>query len=539
MNNLLSVRLQIDILRIQIACAAAKEYDAPWLEKSKSVMRDATGKFASKGVAIADDIKSTAKALKDATAISADVVSNLVKDKDFRHRAGLEPGLPGAKAIERVLSISKLSPGLEKKIDKWINEISQELADTYGEDGDALHQAIRKGGAPLPKNAGLKDKLEFAAARYKAYEDALKDPEKYAPTPKEQTDLVGGAINSAVPIAVSMAIALTTEIALPLLTKDSIKWGQALTSAAVGIAVDLAVQKGLDAAEIENPAIRGIASLTAGILAASAVSVTGKKIKISNEITKEAEKAFNSIPAPGTSQSKELHNLSIQTRGTTIDYAALNGGSLTTAWHRRYNQFTRYEAPTAIIESTSYGKRIYLGGINTSRKDRVNTVIRSSFAVDIPTGADPEAYFKLIYLWVKNIKIKAKVNQVDNTLPEIIDKYFDVKTVDKIMEKGHINSSDDMLAEINKEINDILLSVLEEIKKIPTLDFKQNTPNSKNWAIEIEQEGEPIDQWLSLVQDILYGKTSGRALWLNLAGVDDLEKLPKSKGITGMISSLE
>ena len=51
MDNLLSARLQIDILRIQIACAAAKEYDAPWLEKSESVMRDATGKFASKGSA--------------------------------------------------------------------------------------------------------------------------------------------------------------------------------------------------------------------------------------------------------------------------------------------------------------------------------------------------------------------------------------------------------------------------------------------------------------------------------------------------------
>lgn len=293
MDNLLSARLQIDILRIQIACAAAKEYDAPWLEKSKSVMRDATGKFASKGSAIADDVKSTAKALKDATAISADVVGNLVKDKDFRHRAGLEPGLPGAKAIERVLAISKLSPGLEKKIDKWINEISQELADTYGEDGDALHQAIRKGGAPLPKNAGLKDKLEFAVARYKAYEDALKDPEKYAPTSREQTDLVGGAINSAVPIAVSMAITLTAEIALPLLTKGSIKWGHALTSAAVGVAVDLAVQKGLDAAEIENPAIRGIASLAAGMLAAGAVGAVGKKIaggKAANIAKLETEK---------------------------------------------------------------------------------------------------------------------------------------------------------------------------------------------------------------------------------------------------------
>ena len=294
MDNLLSARLQIDILRIQIACAAAKEYDAPWLEKSKSVMRDATGKFASKGSAIADDVKSTAKVLKDATAISADVVGNLVKDKDFRHRAGLEPGLPGAKAIERVLATSKLSPGLEKKIDKWINEISQELADTYGEDGDALHQAIRKGGAPLPKNAGLKDKLEFAVARYKAYEDALKDPEKYAPTPKEQTDLVGGAINSVVPVAVSMAIALTAEIALPLLTKGSIKWGHALTSAAVGVAVDLAVQKGLDAAEIENPVVRTVASLAAGMLAAGAVGAVGKKIagKKAAEVAKqEAELA--------------------------------------------------------------------------------------------------------------------------------------------------------------------------------------------------------------------------------------------------------
>jgi hypothetical protein len=47
--TILSAKIQIETLCILVKCAAAKEYEAKWLQDAKTVLRDSTGRFAKKG----------------------------------------------------------------------------------------------------------------------------------------------------------------------------------------------------------------------------------------------------------------------------------------------------------------------------------------------------------------------------------------------------------------------------------------------------------------------------------------------------------
>ena len=47
--TILSAKIQIETLCILVKCAAAKEYEAKWLQDAKTVLRDGTGRFAKKG----------------------------------------------------------------------------------------------------------------------------------------------------------------------------------------------------------------------------------------------------------------------------------------------------------------------------------------------------------------------------------------------------------------------------------------------------------------------------------------------------------
>jgi Sec-independent protein translocase protein TatA len=264
---------------------AAKEYKADWLKNTDTVVRDGTGKFAKKGASVAQSVQNTTAILKQGFDLTGDTIQSLIKDPEFRKRAGLAVGLPMAKLISNLATQARLNPKLTEKLDEWIANATKEFADQYGDDKNPMAQAIRKANlAQPPKDASFNEKMEFRVAQYAAYKEALDSPENFS----KRDETIGKAAAAAIPIGVSLAIALGFEVAIPLFLAQSVNWATVLSSVALGEAADFAVQKGMDKLEINNPALRIGASMVAGILAGGLVTGVNNKIKKTN-------KALNNI----------------------------------------------------------------------------------------------------------------------------------------------------------------------------------------------------------------------------------------------------
>ena len=264
------------IVQRLLQAEAAKEYEADWLKNAKVVTRDTTGRFASKGSSIKQSVQDTTAILKQGFDLTGDTIQSLIKDPEFRKRAGLSAGLPMAKLISNLATQARLNPKLTEKLDEWIANATKEFADQYGDDKNPMAQAIRNNKlAQPPKDASFNEKMEFRVAQYTAYQEALKNPEDFS----KRDEFIGKAAAASIPIGVSLAIALGFEVAIPLFLAQSVNWATILSSVALGEAADFAVQKGMDKLEINNPALRIGASIVAGILAGGLVTGVNNKIK--------------------------------------------------------------------------------------------------------------------------------------------------------------------------------------------------------------------------------------------------------------------
>ena len=262
--------------------SGVKEYEADWLTNAKVVTRDVTGRFASKGSSIKQSVQDTTAILKQGFDLTTNTIQSLLKDPEFRKRAGLAAGLPMAKLISNLATQARLNPKLTEKLDEWIANATKEFADQYGDDKSPMAQAIRKANLAQPsKDTSFKDKMEFRVAQYAAYKEALESPEDYS----KRDEIIGKAATAAIPIGVSLAIALGFEVAIPLFMAQSVNWATVLSSVAIGEAADFAIQKGMDKLEINNPALRIGASMVAGILAGGLVTGVNNKIKKAPETT--------------------------------------------------------------------------------------------------------------------------------------------------------------------------------------------------------------------------------------------------------------
>ena len=265
---------------------AAKEYEADWLKNAKVVTRDTTGRFASKGSSIKQSVQDTTAILKQGFDLTGDTIQSLIKDPEFRKRAGLAAGLPMAKLISNLATQARLNPKLTEKLDEWIANATKEFADQYGDDKNPMAQAIRNNKlAQPPKDASFNEKMEFRVAQYTAYQEALKNPEDFS----KRDEIIGKAAAASIPIGVSLAIALGFEVAIPLFLAQSVNWATVLSSVALGEAADFAVQKGMDKLEINNPALRIGASMVAGILAGGLVTGVNNKIAFAKQTKKSLE----------------------------------------------------------------------------------------------------------------------------------------------------------------------------------------------------------------------------------------------------------
>ena len=261
------------IVQRMLQAESVKEYEAGWLKNTKTVTRDGSGRFASKGNSVTQSTQDTASLMKQGLDLTTDTIQSLLKDPEFRKRAGLAAGLPIAKLISNLAN----NPKLTQKLDEWISDATKEFADQYGDDKSPMAQAIRKANLAQPPNdASLKDKMEFWVAQFAVYKEALESPEDYS----KRNEIIGKAAAASIPIGVSLAIALGFEVAIPLFLAQSVNWATVLSSVAIGEAADFAIQKGMDKAEINNPWIRIGVSIAAGVLAGGLVTGVSNKINL-------------------------------------------------------------------------------------------------------------------------------------------------------------------------------------------------------------------------------------------------------------------
>lgn len=287
-----------------------KEYDADWLGNTGQVMRDATGKFAKKGTTVdapqqpqagvmpgtmqmpglgqAQQMTWTAMdMLENGAEITSDLIQGLVQDPGFRQRAGLVAGLAGAKALERILEKSKIDPRLEAKLNDFIAEATQKLADEYGDDKDPFAQAIRTSGKDeLPPGVPLEQRMEYDLAKYQSYVEALKNPKKY----DKKKELMGKAVKASIPLVAYLGLTLGPEVLIGLVMKESLE--AILVSAAVGQAVSFGANKAMDKANIENQWVRAGIDLAVGI-AAGGLLASNKHFKVlskADQATRQGKK---------------------------------------------------------------------------------------------------------------------------------------------------------------------------------------------------------------------------------------------------------
>lgn len=271
----LFAKAQLDLLVIQCAIEGWDK-DPDWVNRGKD------GKFGGGGVTKATkDVAKGAKEVFNSTAKTLNVTKDLVKlslsDSGFRERAGLSAGMGMAEIIKATSKAIGKTPELETKIDSLVQQAAEKLEKAYGGDKDPLAQAIRKSDRlEPPAGSSTTQKMEFAAAKYQLYMEALAQPEKYGYTPAQQQELVGKSIKASIPLVVDLAVNVGVGVAMGLLFRQSLS--HALASAVLGEAVYRGIDKGLDAAGVDDPMVKTGIQLAVGLASNGVIELASKKI---------------------------------------------------------------------------------------------------------------------------------------------------------------------------------------------------------------------------------------------------------------------
>jgi hypothetical protein len=202
-HQILLIQCQLKILALEstLASGGVVEHKASWLKNRGAVFRDSAGRFASEGRAIGQGVG-------EIGSITADFIGNLMKDEAFRERAGLVAGKASAEAAVFLAEKSGKFPSLEANLIRMVAEAENRLGELYGDDQNPVAQAMRKTSLPQPpKDASFREKLEFQAARYKAFEEAIENPEKFNLKKAQREELAAKAMKAAVPVAIALACA--------------------------------------------------------------------------------------------------------------------------------------------------------------------------------------------------------------------------------------------------------------------------------------------------------------------------------------------
>lgn len=198
-------------------------------------------------------------------------------------------------------------------------------------------------------------------------------------------------------------------------------------------------------------------------------------------------------------------DLHLMTRGYSRDYRFI-GKEQVDRWWMKYSEWTRFEAPTIIVEN----RRFFVSGIISSRRrDRVGTPIRYTLAGEVPnsvTDSDSRA-------------IQTVIN-------------FIARATDALKEKGDFSKLAESFDKIdNDQIENALADddnaarkVLENIEKQLTgIKKRQQQPVDPGgrWCCGANECG--FDHLLVTAESTIRGRGGELAAYLNLAEKEDAQ----------------
>ncbi len=205
----------------------------------------------------------------------------------------------------------------------------------------------------------------------------------------------------------------------------------------------------------------------------------------------------------------------LQTRGKTIDYRFLYKAP-SSEWWRRYVDYTLFEDRTIILEQLADEEcRLYLSGIPSNRRDRVNTIIRYTLVAKIGKGESSEN-FRLVKQFLDDCRDKS------NALGERLDSDF----LEQYIE--------DALRSDGECQNQISQKVASLVNSIPYSEPSDQDEEGIWWGrLEFDDN---CEKWLSLANQILNGEPGVAAL-LNATSEKSLPSLKEKLHDKGILNA--
>lgn len=221
----------------------------------------------------------------------------------------------------------------------------------------------------------------------------------------------------------------------------------------------------------------------------------------------------------------------IQTRGIHKDYRYLGNESVEDSWLQQYDRCTSFEHPTIIAESDDSGWRIFLGGLPSSRLDKVSTPIRYSFIIadNKPVESNSKAHEAIlcfIKLCVQNIS--ESDDQARSAVIQIMDDLYTNEEIEGFFNNTQNQPTADKNSPLSFErlVNSID-KFSENSQSVHTLDTLENSIDEAEYRYLNINNPKSINNFIGLCSDIMTGKTkSNAALFLNFIEKEqDLSKV--------------
>ena len=223
--------------------------------------------------------------------------------------------------------------------------------------------------------------------------------------------------------------------------------------------------------------------------------------------------------------------LYIQTRSVFKDYRYLGSEVVDDSWLQKYDRYTSFEHPTIIAESDASGWRVFLGGLPSSRLDKVSTPIRYSFIIaddKAIKGSEKnhDAILNFISLCVQNIS-----ESNDQARSVVIQIVGDLYTNEEI--EGFFNDTQNQLS-TGQNSSLSVERLVNSIDKFSESSQSDHTHDISGCSIDKTEYSTlninnplSINNFIGLCSDIMTGKTkSNAALFLNFIEKEqDLNKV--------------
>jgi len=198
-------------------------------------------------------------------------------------------------------------------------------------------------------------------------------------------------------------------------------------------------------------------------------------------------------------------DLHLMTRGYSRDYRFI-GKEQVDRWWMKYSEWTRFEAPTIIVEN----RRFFVSGIiSAQRRDRVGTPIRYTLAGEVPNsviGSDSQA-------------IQTVINFIARATDALKEK-GDFSKLAESFDKIDNDLIENALADDDNAVRDVLENIKNQLKKLKKRQ-QAAVDQDGRWFCGANKCG--FDHLLATAESTMKGIGSELAAYLNLAEKEDAQ----------------